>query len=362
MTEKKYMKALRLHAIGDLRTDAVPVPEISGEELLLRVSACGICGSDIPRVYEQGTSNGKYPLTIGHEFSGTIVAAGEKADPALLGARCTVFPLIPCRRCNACLMGNYAMCSHYDYLGSRRDGGFAEYVKIPSRWHLVISRNPDISLDTLCMTEPACVAQHAIRKSGLTAGQSVVIYGAGPIGILAARWASVFGAGHVLLADVEDGKVAFAKELGLEAVNALKTDPAGRIAAMNGGRPADAAIEGTGAGSALEGCIRCVKASGSIVMLGNPHGDTVIDLQAHGMILRKELRISGTWNSNFSPYPINEWEYTVRMMDEKKLRTDDLITHRSKLDDLPALFEKIHHHEITLCKAVYSAGTGVAET
>ena len=123
------MKAARLHAVGDLRCDGVEIPVPHGKELLLRVGACGICGSDLPRVFEHGSSNGRYPLTIGHEFAGEVVAVGEEADASLVGARGAVFPLIPCRRCASCAVGLYAMCENYDYLGSRRDGGFAEHLE-----------------------------------------------------------------------------------------------------------------------------------------------------------------------------------------------------------------------------------------
>ena len=89
------MKSLRLHAIGDLRCDEVAIPVPHGKELLVKVGACGVCGSDLPRTYEHGTSNGKYPMAIGHEFSGEVVAVGEEADPSLIGVRAAIFPLIP---------------------------------------------------------------------------------------------------------------------------------------------------------------------------------------------------------------------------------------------------------------------------
>ena len=115
----KKMKAVRLHAIGDLRCDEMEVPVPKGEELLIKVGACGVCGSDYPRTYEHGTSSGIYPLTIGHEFAGEVVAAGSKENEALIGTKAAIYPLIPCRKCDPCVTGNYAMCEHYDYLGSR---------------------------------------------------------------------------------------------------------------------------------------------------------------------------------------------------------------------------------------------------
>lgn len=346
------MKAARLHRIGDFRVEEIPVPALKGPELLLKVGACGICGSDIPRIYQLGTSNQKYPMTIGHEFSGTITAAGPDADPALIGQRGAVFPLIPCGTCPMCRIGKYVMCTGYDYMGSRRDGGFAEYVVLPSAWHFVPSSNPETPMEALAMTEPACVAQHAIRKSALAPGETAVIFGAGPIGILAARWARLFEASQVLLVDIDDEKVRFARDRGFSAVNSRRTDPDKALRDLTGGL-ADVVIEGTGFGSALEQGIACARPMGRIVLLGNPIQETsAISRKAHSSILRKELQISGAWNSNYSPFPINEWRYTVELMDSGRLETSDLITHRCQLDDLPALCQKIRTHEITICKAI----------
>lgn len=346
------MKAARLHAIGDLRCDEVAIPTPHGKELLVKVGACGICGSDLPRTYEHGTSNGKYPMAIGHEFSGEVVAVGEDADPALIGVRAAIFPLIPCMKCDPCLTANYVMCEDYDYLGSRRDGGFAEYCLIPSEWHLI--RSQKASMEELAMTEPACVAQHAVRRSGVQAGQFVVIYGAGPIGIMAARWARHFGA-KVLLVDIAPDKVAFAESKGFEAVNSLEQDVPAEIRKRNNGRLADCAIEGTGAGPALTGCVQCVRAKGSVTLLGNPAGDTKIPNKIHSMMLRKEVEIHGVWNSSRAPYPVDEWAYTVRMMDEGKFQVADLITDRFSLEEMPEVMDGIHNHTRQIVKAMYVA-------
>lgn len=343
------MKAVRLHGIGDFRCDQIPIPVPRGEELLVKVGACGICGSDLPRVFSHGTSNGKYPLTIGHEFAGEVAAAGELADPGLIGSKGAIFPLIPCRKCDPCVTGNYAMCEQYDYLGSRRDGGFAQYCLIPSAWNLVPAKNA--SLKALAMTEPACVAQHAVRKTGVSAGQLMVIFGAGPIGILAARWAQIFGA-RTLLVDIVPEKVAFARKLGLSAVDSGEVELSGEIRRRNQGRLADAAIEGTGAGAALCSCVECVRAKGSIALLGNPAGETRMPLKVHSMILRKEITVNGVWNSSRSPYPVDEWAFTVRMLDEGKLTVTDLITHRISLEELPRRMEEIRDGSIHVVKAV----------
>ena len=347
------MKAARLHAIGDLRCDEVEIPVPHGEEVLVRVGACGICGSDLPRVFEHGSSNGKYPMTIGHEFAGEVVQVGEQADPALIGVRDAIFPLIPCRKCDPCVTGNYAMCEDYDYLGSRCDGGFAEYCLVPSAWHLIPSEKA--SMEELSMTEPACVAQHAVRRANVTAGQTVVIFGAGPIGILAARWVKIFGAEPILV-DISPEKVAFAREKGFRVVNSREENVIEAVKKYNGGRLADAAIEGTGAGVVLSSCIECVRAKGTIALLGNPAGETKIPQKLHSMMLRKEVDVHGVWNSSRAPYPVNEWKFTVRMMDEGVLKTADLITDRLSLEELPQAMAEIKSGTRKIVKAVSVCG------
>ena len=332
------MKAVRLHAVGDLRCESVPIPKPHGKELLLKVGACGICGSDIPRVFSHGSSNGKYPLTIGHEFAGEIVDVGESADRNLIGARGAVCPLIPCLECEPCATGNYAMCEQYDYLGSRRDGGFAEYCLLPSDWHLIRANKAE--MEALAMTEPACVAQHAIRKANVTAGFFVVIFGAGPIGIIAARWANLFGAG-ALLVDVVPEKVDFARQKGFSAINSRESDVTDAIRRLNHGRLADAAIEGTGTADALVKSVESLRAKGAVSLLGNPIGDVTIPAKIHSTILRKELSIQGIWNSSRVAAPVNEWAYTVHMLDSGKLELPDLITDRLSLEELPKVMTEI---------------------
>ena len=349
------MLAARLHAIGDFRVDTVGIPQPEGKELLVKIAACGICGSDIPRIFLLGTSKQKYPLTIGHEFSGTIVKTGPDADPALVGKQGAFFPLIPCGHCENDLTGHYAECVDYDYMGSRRDGGFAEYVLVPSAWNFVEAKGAHPDMVQLAMTEPACVAQHAVRSSRMYAGANVVIFGAGPIGLMMARWAHLFGAGSVLLFDVQDEKVDFAIAHGEHAVNSLKESPVEAVKAAFDGKLADIVIEGTGAGPVLDQCIDCVRSFGTVTLVGNPSTDAKLCMKQHSSILRKELTIHGVWNSMYSSQPINEWSYTVKMLGEGKIRFKDLVTHTTNLEGLPELCGKIYRKEISICKAMYVA-------
>ena len=246
------------------------------------------------------------------------------------------------------------MCEDYDYLGSRRDGGFADYCLIPSAWHMVISNNPETSFEELAMAEPACVAQHAmLRRSNIYAGANVLVFGAGPIGIMAARWAQIAGAGHILMVDVLDEKVTFAKAHGFAAVNSRSGDLEQEVRAAFDGKLADVAFEGTGFGSALNNAIDCVRPFATVVMVGNPAGDTTIGKIQHSKILRKELTINGIWNSHFSNLPINEWRYTVDMLDKGIFRCADLISHPTDLDGLPGLIDDVKNHRVNACKVLY---------
>ena len=346
------MKAMRLYKLNDFRLEEVEKPVPKGDEVLIKVGACGICGSDIPRVYELGTK--VYPVTLGHEFGGEIVAVGNPKDEALIGKKAAVYPLIPCRKCQSCKTGNYAQCTHNGYLGSRNDGGFAEYCLVPSKWHLILSNNENTSVEELAIVEPATVALHAVRKSGARGGDTVVIFGAGPIGILTARWCKMFGT-QVILVDIDDVKVKFAEERGFTVIHSLKEDCVARVQELTNGKMADVIIEGTGTTPALNNAIECCKPFAMITLLGNPHKDTVIHLNSHSNILRKELRFTGVWNNYYSELPLNEWEYTVKMLDEDKLEVEDLITHRTDLDHLKDLFDGIYNKKLIICKAIYSA-------
>jgi len=347
------MKAMRLHKINEFTLDDKVKPIPKGDEILLKISACGICGSDIPRVYQLGTK--VYPVTLGHEFSGIVSEVGDRKNEGLLGKTAVAFPLIPCMKCENCKTGHYAECIAYQYLGSRNDGGFAQYCLIPSKWNLVFSQNPQVKPEILALTEPLTVAQHAIRKAKLIAGESLVIVGAGPIGIMAARWAQIFGARKVILLEISDEKISFAKQRGLQVLNVKDEKLAQNISSLTNGRGVDVVIEGTGTTGGLNTAIELSRTFGRIVLVGNPQKDTMLELKNHSSILRKELQLLGIWNSYYMSMPLNEWEYTVHMLDAGRLEGDDLITHQSSLSDLKHLFDQIYHKEISACKAIYNA-------
>ncbi len=314
---KTTMKALNLHAIDDLRLDTLPVPALGEDEVLVKIAYCGVCGSDIPRVYSKGTYY--FPTVIGHEFSGVI-----EYDPKgeLNGKRVAVFPLLPCFECDSCQQERYALCADYDYYGSRRDGAMAEYLAV-KRFNLLLLPD-DVSLEAGAMCEPSAVACHATKKLGELTGKSVLISGAGPIGILAAMFCRHRGAEKVYFFDLDDAKVRAAEKLGFyEYTDDISVDTV---------------VEGTGAGPALVRCLKALKPFGKIVLMGNPSRGVELTQADYWLILRKELQVFGTWNSSYGERE-NDWREAIDAMGKGIITPEALITHKFALEDYREAFE-----------------------
>lgn len=332
------MKACVLRAIGDLRCETVPDPQPGSGQVLVRVGACGVCGSDIPRIFSKGTYS--LPMIPGHELAGIVERVGNGVDGSLLGKAVAVFPLIPCHKCAMCEIGEHAVCSNYDYLGSRCDGGFAEYVRAPV-WNL-LPVPEGVSLEEAAMCEPAAVALHALRRGDLRSGDRVLIVGAGPIGLLLAMWARILDAGRVLLADIDRRRLDFARSLGFEDV----ADPGRRNIADwvrdCTGLGADLTVEAAGNAAALEQCLANARPLGRVVLLGNPSGDMALTQTGYWSILRRQLTLRGTWNSTFHPAGRpSDWSDVLDHMAGGKLDVKPLITHRTDLEGLPNAIKAI---------------------
>lgn len=325
------MKARVLRAVGDLRLEDYPVPELKPDEVLLRVKACGICGSDIPRIFVNGTYH--FPTIPGHEFAGEVVAVASEENKKYIGTRAAVFPLIPCRTCNSCNKGVYETCKHYDYLGSRSDGAYAEYVRVPV-WNLVpIADN--VSFEEAAMAEPTAVALHALRQAGVTIGDTVVIYGPGTIGMLIAQWAKAWGAGKVLLVGTDLNNYDFIESLGFhDYFNASHGDPIEWVMEQTNGNGADIAIEAVGIPVTACNCLDSVASGGKVVFVGNPHGDFTFPQNTYWQILRKQLKIFGTWNSAYNNTPQSDWSVVVDAMSSGAVKVKPLITHRVTLENI----------------------------
>lgn len=282
------------------------------------VKACGICGSDIPRVFA-GTSY-YYPIVLGHEFAGVVK---ESKNPDLVGKRACVFPILPCGTCEFCKKEQWASCTSYDYYGSRRDGGLQSSLLMKEKNLVFLPDN--VSYEAGSMVEPTAVCLHAVKKAEIDSESTVLIYGAGTIGLLAGMWARAFGAKKVYFSDPDATRMEFAKGLGFEAYT---------------GEPIDAVIEASGAGAALVDAIERVKTLGRIVLVGHGGRDVTIPHKIFPLILRKQLTLLGSWNSDFRS-DLNEWEECVKAISEGVIDPELLITHRIPLEKANEAFQMI---------------------
>lgn len=343
------MRAAVLHAPGDLRVERVPKPEPGPGEVLVRVDACGVCGSDIPRVMETGTY--QMPMIPGHEFAGEVAEVGPEVNNVSVGDRITTPPLIPCLQCDYCAIGEYTMCEQYSYYGSRCDGAFAEYVKIWARHRLAL---PDeLDSEDAATADPAAVALHGLRRADLQPGEMVVVLGAGPIGLFAAQWAKILGAGRTAVVDIFTEKLEIARKVGVDiCIDGKSEDPEARIKDETEGKGADIALETAGSPVTQELALRVIRKFGRIVYIGSATGDVNLPKASFELILRRQLTVRGSWNSNFAPIPINEWQETIDRLASGELRAKPLISHRFPLDQAPQAFQMMYGRKAFFSKVM----------
>lgn len=332
------MKAYVLHGINDLRWEERPVPKPAPGWVLVRVLAAGICSSDIPRIFEKGTY--RFPTIPGHEFCGIAAEAGSPEDQGWVGRRVGVYPLIPCRGCPSCREGAFETCENYDYIGSRRDGGFAEFVEVPVRNLLPLPEA--VSSAEGAMLEPAAVALHGVRRLGPLAGKTVCVVGSGAIGFLAGQWAKLLGAAAVTVQGRSEAKRNLARDCGL-------------LYGAQPGQTFHRVIEAVGTPAAVEAAVRLTAPGGSLVLMGNPAGDIPLSQEVYWRILRKQLTLTGTWNSSFWGEG-SDWNTALAALESRRLLVAPLITHTLKPDGLAKGLDVMRNRSEPYCKIIWEGG------
>ena len=329
------MKACVLEAVGQLIYQDVPDPIPKENEVLLEVKACGICSSDIDRIFKTGTYH--FPTIPGHEFSGKIIGFGKGVDPELLGKRAAVFPLLPCFGCPSCAAGAYARCLSYNYFGSRCDGGFAERICVPV-WNLVFF--PDsLSYHVAALCEPTAVAVHAVRAAEIRPGENIAVIGNGTIGLLSAILAKRISLNEPIIIGRNKQKLRFAEMLGLEKrIDSSQEDPVKLIRRMTRDEGADVVLEMAGTSQSISMALDCVKKGGRVILTGNPTQDILLPRDTYWKILRGELTLKGTWNSSFNDIK-NDWLTALEFLSENSDNVKQLITHRFSLDQADQAFD-----------------------
>lgn len=329
------MKAAVLHARRDIRCEDVPTPGIGCEDVLIKVRACGICGSDVPRVW--GGAVHFYPIILGHEISGEVVEVGEKVEGLFIGDKVAVIPLIPCFTCPACQEGRYSSCRDYSFIGSRVNGGLAEFVSVPKG--NVINLPKKVSFEEGALLEPASVALYALMRGGFRPGERIAILGLGTIGMLVLEWAKIFGAEAIFCSDIVEEKLEIARKLGADhCVNSTKQDIK-EIIFDSSNEGVDLVVEVVGIPTTQVQSLEMVRPRGRIVYVGTPHGSVKFSPEQFEGIVRREVNIAGSWMSYSPPFPGRAWTLSSHFLGNRRIKADMLISHRFNIDRIKDAFE-----------------------
>jgi L-iditol 2-dehydrogenase len=331
------MKAVVLHGADEMRVDALAVPEPGPGEVLLKVNCASICGTDVKVLHRTLQGQPAGPFVMGHEYAGSVAALGPDVDEFRVGDRVAVEVHKGCERCENCIKGWYTSCLNYGDLskghrakGLTCDGGFAEYAVN----HInTLYRLPDnLTFEQACMVTTAASPLWAIDlMGGYVAGETVLVQGPGPIGLIAVQLCKALGAGRVILTGTRDERLAVGTRLGADhVINVKRESLAARIGELTGGKGADAVLECAGGPTSMQEALENVKRGGRIGVVAWYGGPVTMDMN---LAVRSNVRIyaargEGGMNSGRS----------LALMSQGKIVADPIITHHFALGEVHAAF------------------------
>lgn len=330
------MKALSITGVKKIELIDIDKPKISEDEVLVKVAYCGICGSDIPRYFDGGVHS--FPQIVGHEFSGCIEEIGKNVSNVKVGDRVVVAPLVPKTDPQTWAGGNPSMATVYSFIGSRQPGAMAEYVAAPA---VNVVKIPDkLSMKEAAIVEPLTVAIHGIDRLPMKrSGERVIVFGAGTIGLLTIAALKTRGAGEVICIELNPEKEEIAKKMGVDIfLNPSKVDVKAWIE-ENGG--VDLVVETAGSPITQKQCLEVASKRGKIIYLGTMERDVNFKAKEYEQILRKELLITGSWQSFSMPFPGYEWTAAINYLSSGQIDVKPMITSLYKLEDAEIPFEKL---------------------
>lgn len=314
------MKAGVLHSKDDIRYEEYPTPVIGDGEVLVKVRATGICGSDLPRVLGDGAHF--FPIVLGHEFSGDVVEVGKNVTTLQVGDRVAGAPLLPCMKCEDCQKGNYSQCKHYSFIGSRQQGSFAEYVKLPEI--NAVKFDPSISYEQGALFEPSTVGLHGLNCVNYKGGEDVAILGGGNIGLFTAQWARIYGAKRVFVFDIDDDRLQLARDLGADiTINTRIENVKEKVKEYTGGKGFAYVYETAGVNILQQLAFEIAGNKAQVCFIGTPTRDLSFTPELLEKILRKEFLLTGSWMSYSAPFPGNEWNLTAHFYKTGALKFDE---------------------------------------
>ena len=340
------MKALVLQAYSDLELVELPEPTPKADEVVIQVAACGICGSDV-HGYDGSSGRRIPPIVMGHEAAGMVVAVGAEVSDFAPGDRVTFDSTLYCGACEFCRRGEVNLCEDRQVVGVscgeyRRNGAFAEFLVVPAR---ILFKLPDhFDWPAAAMLEAVSVALHGVAESGLTSGDSVLLIGAGMIGLLLLQAARLAGAASIVVADVDETRLMLARQLGADATLCLSgTELTKEMLLKTARRGVDVVLEAVGREETIVTAIDCVRKGGTIGLIGNIAPQVTLPLQK---IVSRQIRLQGSCAS------AGEYPEAIRLIASGAIRVDSLITAVAPLEDGPSWFARLHAREPNLMKVV----------
>lgn len=327
------MKAAVLKGIENLEMEDISRPTPSPQEILIKVKACSICGTDI-RVYHHGHKHMRFPRITGHELSGEIVEIGKRVEGHKLGEKVAIAPAIPCGRCHYCRRGMQSMCINLTAIGYHYDGGFAEFMVVPEdavRNGCVNTIPSELSFEEAALAEPLACAINGQQLSQIGLGNTVVVVGAGPLGCIHLQLAKAKGASRTILVELSRERIDFAKKFAFPdiVINPSSENAIQRIKEETEGRGADRIIVSCPSGKAQEESLSMVAPRGIINFFGGLPLDNPFIKFNSNLIHYGEFYVVGTHGS--APY---HNELALSLISQEKVRIKELVTHRLPLERL----------------------------
>lgn len=301
------------------------MPEVNSNDVLIKVKAVGICGTDIP-IFD-GIRQVPIPLIPGHEFSGVVEQVGSNVTKFNIGDRVTAGLVINCGECIYCKQGLESLCENITETGIHVNGAFAEYVSVPEKTLHILP--DDITFELGASIDPIASAYRPVKKVGISSEDTVIIFGPGPIGIYTMQCAKVEGARKIIVVGVngDEERLALAKKLGADyTINLNEQDLIKSIRKINNGILPDIAIEASGHSSAVQMCLDVVRTSGRIVFVGIQHEKVELDVSK---IVRQEIKIQGS-----ICYTWTDFHHCIDLVTSKRIKVEPLITHKFQLKDI----------------------------
>ena len=331
------MRAGVVHAKNDIRCEEIEKPSAAPGRVLIKVKYTGICGSDVPRV--NGDACHYFPNVLGHEFSGTVAEVGEGVTSLTVGDRVAGIPLVPCMKCPDCQRGDYSLCKHYSFIGSREYGSFAEYISVPEK--NAVRFDDSVSFEQGAFFEPATVALHGLLRLPYRGGGTVAVLGGGTIGMMTAQWAKIFGARKVVVFDIVDKRLELGKRLGADAgINTLEDGFMEKAMALTDGRGYDYVYETAGNTVTMKLAFRLAANKAGVCFIGTPTKELSFTVDEWECMNRREFALTGSWMSYSAPFPGREWELTSYYFGTGQLKFDDsLIYKKVPLSKIAEAFE-----------------------